>query len=354
MLRLILLRVLETFFRHRWSYLLTLGLPILAGILFFLFVPASYQVRGTIYVQSESLLTTLSSDREVQQFVSPSQATLSEILSLVYTESFVESVLRNTKLSDRLTASPRSRDRVIEEYRRAMTVTAEGSNIVVFRAEDEDGELAQQLASETMKAYVQWRTNFERTDSEVAQGFFSELITRYDEELAIAEQDLRDYLLNYPDPLRGERSSEEKFEIARLQQAVDQATDRLTEARDREENARLALAKVNSSTLQEYLVIDAPTVPEVPPSRLRRAVLVLGVATALGLLLVIARLALAVAVDRSLYFPIDVQRGLKQPALAMLPLQFGKATGKAGKRQPTTAQDATTQSASKTVSPAKG
>ncbi len=349
-----MLRLLETFFRHRWSYLMTAALPIVAGVLFFLFVPAGYQVRGTIYVQGESLLTTLSSERQVQQFTTPSQATLSEVTSLLNTESFVEAVLQNTNLRDRLSAGPRERDRLLEEYRQAMLVTAEGSNIVVFTAEDNDPVVAQQLATETMNAYVQWRINFERTDSEVAQTFFSELIARYDEELAIAEQDLRDYLLNYPDPVRGERASEEKFEISRLQGLVDEATARLTEARDKEENARLALAKVNSNALQEYLVIDAPSVPNTPPSVAKRAMLILSVFTVLGLILALARLGLAIMLDRSLYFPIDVQHSLKQVALGMLPFQGANGVGQAGRRKASAAQDPNAPPSSGQVSTAKG
>lgn len=352
MLRLILLRVLETFFRSRWTYLLTVLLPLVAGVLFFVFVPAGYKVRGTIYVQRESLLTTLASDREVRQFTTPSQATLSEISSLLNTESFAVSVLQNTNLRDGLDQGPRAKDRLLEEYRKAMTILAEGSNIVVIGAEDPDPLVAQQLASETMNAYVRWRIDFERADSEAAQTFFADLIARYEDQLAESEQDLRDYLVMYPDPVRGARSSEEEFEIQRLQAAVDEAETRAQEARQKEEDARLALAKVNSNALQEYLVIDAPSVPNAPPSVVRRAALILGVFMALGLVLAVARLVLAIILDRSLYFPIDVQYGLKQTTLAMLPLR--RATGGAKGRRQSAAQDPNAQPSQGQVSPAKG
>lgn len=354
MLRLILLRVFETFFRRRWSYILTAILPLVVGGLVFVFVPAAYKVRGTIYVQRESLLTTLASERDIPQFTAPSQATLSEVLSLLGTESFAMTVLQNTDLRDKLDDGPQAKERILEEYRKALVVTAEGNNIVVFSAEDTNPVLAQQLAGETMNAYVQWRINFERADSEAAQTFFADLITRYEEQLGQAEQDLRDYLITYPDPVRGSRSSEEQFEINRLEEVVAEARARVTDTRDKEEDARLALAKVNSNALQEYLVIDAPVVPPVPPSVLKRLALILGIAFVVGLMLALARLAVAVTLDRSLYFPIDTRHGLKQETLAMLPQGDGTRAGKAGRRRASASQDPNSQPASGQVSPVKG
>lgn len=353
MLRLILLRVLETFFRNRWSYVLTLLLPLVAAVLVFLFVPANYRVRGTIYVQRESLLTSLSAVEQPRQWTSPAQATLSEVTSLINTESFVVAVLQTTPLGAELEKGPRVREEVLREYRRAVRVFAEGNNIVVFTADDPDAALAQQLATETMNAYVQWRINFERTDGEVARQFFADQIARYEEQLADAEQAIREYLLLYPDPERGGRSSEELFEISRLQQSVDEATERLTDAREREESARLALAKVNSDALQEYLVIDAPSVPTSPPSELRRALVIFGAFLVLGLFLALGRLLLVIALDRGLYFPIDVHHGLRQPTLAMLP-GHTPARGKAsGKRRQAAAQDAGAQASQGQASPVK-
>lgn len=353
MIRLILLRVLEAFFRHRWSYAVIIGAAMLVGVLVFILVPADYQVRGTIYVQRESLLTTLASDRQVRQFTTPSQATLSEITSLLNTETFALTVLNNTDLRERVNESRRELEEVLIEYRRDVFVSAEGSNIVVISAQNPNPYLAQQLAAETMKAYVDWRVNFERADSATAQRFFAEQITLYEEQLARAERELRDYLLLYPDPVRGGRSSEEVFEIERLQRAITEASDRVSDARDKEEDARLALAKVNSDSFQEYLVIDAPAVPNSPPSVLRRAVLILGVFTVLGVILAAVRLALAIITDRTFHFPTDVRYGVHQPTLAMLPFQGKSDTGRSRKRKAAEAQTGNPQTTGSTVSPAK-
>lgn len=354
MLRLVILRLTEALFRRRWSYLMTLLVPLLLAVPVYIFVPPNYKVRGTVYVQSESLLTALSTETNTPSWVNFAQQTLSEAQSLLYTESFASSVIDKTAWRDKLYISPKEREKVIEEYRKAVTISAEGNNIVVFSAEDPDPLVAVQLATETMNAYVAWRTNFIRTDSEIAQNFFTDLVARYEEDLARAEQDLRDYLMLYPDPVRGTRSSEEQFEIDRLTSAVSDAADRVRDAREKEENARLAYTKATTGALQEYLVIDAPSVPTDPPSRLMRIALIFGGGFALGMFLVIARLALTLAVDRSLYFPLDVLHGLKQTTLALLPLERSQLKGKAGSRKAVPAEDPNAQPSSGQVSPAKG
>lgn len=354
MLRLVILRLTEAFFRRRWSYLLTLLVPLLLAIPVYIFVPPNYKVRGTVYVQSESLLTSLSTETNTPSWVNFAQQTLSEAQSLLYTESFAAGVIDKTAWRDSLYISPKEREQIIEDYRMAVSVSAEGNNIVVFSAEDPDPVVAVQLATETMNAYVAWRTNFIRTDSEIAQNFFTDLVARYEDDLALAEQDLRDYLLLYPDPVRGSRSSEEQFEIDRLTSAVSDASARVRDAREKEENARLAFTKATTGSLQEYLVIDAPSVPTDPPSRLTRIALIFGGGLALGLLLSIARLALALTVDRSLYFPLDVLHGLKQTTLALLPLEGARGKGKAGSRKAAPSEDPNAQPSPGQVSPAKG
>lgn len=348
MIRLILLRVLETFFRRPWAYIWPALLAVAAGVLFFLLVPAEYQVRGTIYVQRESLLTALASDRQVRQFTTPANETMSEIFSLLNTNTFAITVLENTNLREQLTLSPRERDQVIKDYRTAMMIHSEGTNIVVVTATDKDALLAQQMAVATMDAYVQWRVNFERADSQIAQQFFVELIERYEDQLSEAERELRNYLLIYPDPVRGSRSSEEVFEIDRLQRAVNESFARVALARGKEEDARLALAKVDSESTQEYLIIDAPSIPNAPPSVLRRAITLIVGAAAVGIVLSLVRLLLAIILDRSFYFPLDVQYGLKHTTLATLPYGLNP-----GGREASKSQDENAQASAVQISPVK-
>lgn len=59
MIRLVFLRLLENYFQHRWLYLLPVLIMFIAGVAYPFVVPASYVAEGTVYVQPETLLSSL-------------------------------------------------------------------------------------------------------------------------------------------------------------------------------------------------------------------------------------------------------------------------------------------------------
>jgi len=59
MFQLVLLRITETYFRHRWLYLLPIALMTVVGLIYPITVSSTYMTSGTIYVQDETLLATL-------------------------------------------------------------------------------------------------------------------------------------------------------------------------------------------------------------------------------------------------------------------------------------------------------
>ncbi|MCU0489978.1 MAG: hypothetical protein MUD01_00105 [Chloroflexaceae bacterium] len=321
MLRLIALRLLESFFHHRWRYLLPLVLMVAASGVFLLVAPPQFEARGAVYVQRETLLGTLSAVRDggSYQWSSPSQMTTTEVNALLRTDTFARSIIANTKWADRLQQGPREIDQVLIDFRRAVRVQAEGNNTVFFIGSDDNPELAQQLAGQTMRAYVDWRATSDRKDSEVAQAFFADLMKRYNAELEEKRQELRDYLIANPDPVRGDRPSEQKVEINRLEAAVDEATKRVNETREKEENARLSLSKATSDALQNYRVIDEPVLPNQPPSLLRRVAFTVGGFLAGGVLLSLLWMLFNIFVERRLVFPIDAHYGINAPVLALIP-----------------------------------
>ena len=59
MIRLVILRILESYFRHRFLYLIPIVIMAGVGALAFLTADSSYISLGVIYVRKESLLTSL-------------------------------------------------------------------------------------------------------------------------------------------------------------------------------------------------------------------------------------------------------------------------------------------------------
>ena len=64
--------------------------------------------------------------------------------------------------------------------------------------------------------------------------------------------------------MRGDRPLLEQVQIKRLEEAVSLATTRLTNAMEKEDSAKLALAQAEGKARQTYLVIDTPIAASKP------------------------------------------------------------------------------------------
>jgi uncharacterized protein involved in exopolysaccharide biosynthesis len=331
MIKLIALRLLENFFRHRWLYLLAPTLMLAAGIAFATLVPQEYEASGTMMIEKESLLATLTSNgNAATMWRTPASITVGELQELLATDAFVRAAIAKTGLEAQMGGDQQSVRQTFDEFRNSLLVVPLGDKLMEVRATHADPALAQQIAAATVDSYIQWQINKGYQESVVAQGFFANLIAPLQEELQTARDNMQVYLENYPEPLRGERPPEEQMEIARLASEITRSEERLTETLKAEEQARLALAKSESITRQTYLVIDNPVLPEFDFSLIRAAIIVVAF-TMVGVFLSLAALAVNAVLDRTLRWPVDVRQALNLPLLATL----GSDTPKGARRTAT-------------------
>jgi uncharacterized protein involved in exopolysaccharide biosynthesis len=321
MLRLFILRIFESYFRHRWLYLLPLVIMVAGAIAYFFISKPTYIARGILYIQNESLLSTLTDLGESTGtfWVSPAQTISSEISELLQTDAFIRAIVQSTDLEDAMSEGRSGVKTVIEEVREDVWVEPIGNNQLVVSASYEDPVIAYQYVEATIENYLNWKTNIQRTEAEAAQEFFKNLIVQYEAELEDAQLEMRQYLEEYPEPIVGERSGIEQLEIDRIQAGIDLAATRYAKALDRQEDTQLALTKVESDVRQTYLLIDAPNIPEEPEYSLKKIVFNMGAFVAAGVFLSAAAIFGGVILDRSFRFPIDVTQRLELPVLAMIP-----------------------------------
>ena len=104
MVRLVLLRLLESYFRHRWLYLLPIVFMAGAALVYILNMPPTYVVSGTLYIQNDNLLSSLTDIRnDGFSYVTPAQATMIRIWAVKNTVDAAASRMslndssRNTK-----------------------------------------------------------------------------------------------------------------------------------------------------------------------------------------------------------------------------------------------------------------
>jgi uncharacterized protein (TIGR02284 family) len=320
MMRLVILRILETYYRHRWLYLLPILVLTAAGIAAVLLAKPNYISRGVLYVQKGSLLATLTSVRQdTITFITPAEQTAEEIMDLLGTDAFVRAVVRQTNLEPEMAEGPRAVRQLMRDVRKAVWATDQGDNQVMVAAAYEDAEIAHQLATATIESYMQWRINADRAESVAAQAFFTDLIASYQADLDEARRELEAFLEAYPEPLRGVRATSERVQLARLESAIELATTRYANALDKEENARLATAQAESDVRQSYVVIDAPVLADEPERSMREMAIHMLVFFGAGVILAGVAIAGGTLLDRSFRFPIDVHHQLELPVLAQVP-----------------------------------
>ena len=320
MVRLILLRLLESYFRHRFLYLLPIVLMLMIGAAYVVLTPPKYFTSGTLYVQNQTLLTSLTSkDGSGFSWTTPAQATVNDLHELLQTDAFVRFALQATPLEAKMSGGPQQVSDTIQEFRTSVDFQVLGDNLVMFSGKHKNPQTAQQIAMAALNTYVQWKLNAENQDSTVAQDFFAKIMSPYQAELDQDRADLTNYLNQHPQPIRGERPASEQVQIDLLQAKVNKAADQLANAKANQEQARLAQAKAESSVHQNYSVIDAPVVPLQPTTSKRDMLKTIGLFLAAGLLLSIMGIGGGSLLDRSFRFPIDVRHGLELPVLAMTP-----------------------------------
>ncbi|NNJ11087.1 lipopolysaccharide biosynthesis protein [Chloroflexales bacterium ZM16-3] len=321
MVRIVLLRLLESYFRHRWLYVLPIVIAVVAGGVYVLSIPPEYSASGQIYVSQTNLLADLtSSNTSGSWWVSAAQSTVTEIDELMGTQAFVRTVIQKTDLEQDMSAGPDAVAETISYVRDILSTQAVGDKLVEISATGDDPDLVYQVVTSTMDAYVQWKINSGYQESIAARTFFDNLITPYQGELDQARNDLVAFLSAHPTPVRGDRPPAEQMELDRLQQAVQAADDRLSTARGNEESARLSQVQSESVTKQTYMVIDQPQIPQEAAVSSKTIISNMAIFLVVGIFLMVVGVAGGALIDRSLRFPIDVRHGLSLPVLAMVPV----------------------------------
>lgn len=316
MLRLVVLRILESYFRHRWLYLMPIVLMGAMSVVYVLNLKPVYQAGGVIYVQNESLISSLNAI-EYSDFgwVTPAELYSQELLDLLQTDSFVRALIQQTDLEQELTRSDVDVEELIKETRKSVWPQPIGNNQMLVVAIHEDAKIAYQLVNAAIEGHIQWQINASRNESAAAQDFFATMIVTYKADVDTARAELERYLLAHPLPVRGERTEVEALEIDQLQGSLALAENRYASALDKEESARLLLTEVESDVRQTYVLLDAPQLPDRPESSTKDMLVIVVIFLAAGVLMVGAGIVGGALLDNTFRYPIDVENLVGLPVL---------------------------------------
>ncbi len=314
--RYMVVRMLDSFFRRWWLYLIPVVLLVGLGASKVAAAKSTYVASGTVNVASSTLLSTLSDVRGNPSYGydTPATATGKQLNALVQTDQFVRDVAATAGLNGQLSSGLITLDQV----RAAVTSFAAGPNVLKVSATYADPATAQKLATATINRYIEMVLGSEVSDSTAAQSFYSQLAAKYKSEVTTARQRLEDYFAAHPSTPGKPRPDQEISDLSNLNSNATQAENRYNQAVGKSEDAQSSIQQVKSDINQRLRIVDAPQAG-IKQAQLKKSLLSFGMFFLIGLLLTLGMVVIATVLDRSVRNAVDVRDRLGLRLLATIP-----------------------------------
>lgn len=323
MIRLFLIRVLDTFFRAPLLYLMPVMLLGVYGIVNVVLEKPTYITATSIYIRPNQTVETLLHRQRNEEniYFSIAEITAGELNAYFQSEQFMNDVLARINLDDPAFAvSTMSDERKFMDYLSENTVAfAAGTfkvEVVVF---NESPYLAEGIASEVFEVYLQRKIDRSMADSASTEAIVASLLNNYDRRIDSIEGELERYYLAHPFPetLGVNRRDIEEFQIERLTNALEIAKNRREAAILQLDSTDLIQFTTESVVRQTYLLLDAPFEPIKLTSRTAQLLGVIRL-TAIGFAGGMVLLAAVALFSRRILMPIDMMNLTDAPVLAIV------------------------------------
>lgn len=246
----------------------------------------------------------------------PAQGTARLINEQLQTDAFIDEVARRAGLAEVVSDGVLRRD-VIRSRVRA---DAAGQNNLTVSATWADPQTALGLVEATTTGYGEYLNELAVADSLEAVQFWTERRQAAENEAALAEETLNEYIAALPPLGEGdERPTEQVLELQRLNTALDRALTAVRDGQGAIDEAQFNANQAASSSAREFVLIDAPNVPLEPASIRRDQVVAIVTFGALGVIIALAALVLTTATDRSVRTRSQLRQAGNVDVVAVIP-----------------------------------
>lgn len=319
--RRLFLRFFDNYFAHFWRNILPFFLMAIFGIIYFFNSKPTYLSHGVLYVQDDSLLTTLTNVRSNNYiWVSRGQTVIEQFDSLIQTDAFARAILMRTNWEQDLQDGAPLGE-LLDAVRQNLWGEIKGEKQVHIVAQSDDPEIAFQLADAAIVLYRQWKVNLAVSDINNSVAFLESVEADYQEELKSAEAALRTYFIEHPDPAFGiRRPAEESTQIEILRDDISVAERRILETRAQIDLIKLDQTQTTQEVENTYLLVDAPKMPREAEYTMLQRIIVLFIFFGMGILLSIGAGVGSTLMDKTYRYPVDVHTDLYLPVLGIVPI----------------------------------
>jgi capsular polysaccharide biosynthesis protein len=309
-------RLLETFFRRWWLYLLPLVLFSAVGVMKGVNSGHGFTSTGVIDVSRGTLLSQLTSIRgENFGYETPANSTAGTMSSLLRTDQFMTEIAESAGVGEQLARG----EMTPAALRMAIHVTPSTDTLLGVQATTDDPELSARLAKATIDRFVDYVVSGDVSESKAAEGFFARQLAEDETAVQKARADLQAYALAHPGGPTESRALDEQIEIQRLTGAVNSAESQYQTTQQKANEARLATEQAASDVSQRLRIVDEPDVPTKPEPRIQTAVMTVAIFVFVGMLLAFGAVVLGTVTDRSLRTGDDIEQLLGLSVIAVVP-----------------------------------
>ena len=252
---------------------------------------------------------------DIAYFETPASGTARLINEQLQTDSFIDDVAARAGLADAVENDVTLRN----DLRARIGAGAVGNNNLTIDATWDDPETAFRLVDATIQGYSDYIVEVATIDSTEAVRFWTTRLDEAEADRAAAEDALQAYVGQLPEPLDGQRTTEEVLAIQRLNSAIDAAIDSTDTAQTAIDDAEFAEVQARSESSRLLRVIDEPTVASAPTAVRRDQLISVAMFTLLGIVISLAALVLSTAIDRSIRSRSQLARLTGADAVAVIP-----------------------------------
>ncbi len=326
MIRRILLRITESYFRHPLLYLLPILVMLILGAVWLTVREETYIARGSIAVNTNTV-TEKSLGIGANNFFwkTPAEATAQQFDELLSSDAMIRAIISYTDLESDLADPTVTQDSVIESARNSVWVAPIGHQHFAVYGSGETPEVAYQLVEATMSVYLDWHRSLDLVDARSSVDFFTSV---YDADMADfedAQAKLEEFLVNNPEPVRGDRTQIEEVEIKNLERNANDASVRVASSRTRLAYSEQVFELAQTEAGDNYQVVDRPGMPTDPAQSLTQSIVSVALFGALGVVLSGMFLAFNALRDHTLRYPVDIAESFGIVTLARIPIDPNQA-----------------------------
>ena len=314
----IVVRLLETFFRRWYFYLVPFVAIVGLGLSNVSSTPTEFSSAGVITTSNASLLSELTEvgTRTPFTFETAASLTSRKISSLLGTDDFARRVAVGAGAGAALDSGAIT----LNSIRFSITTYPAGDELLTVKATTISAELSQRLAQSTIDTYIDEVIDVELTQAKTAETVLKNRLDRHERELETARTALADYVRENPEPaLGGDRPFDEQVTIDQLSSTVERADMQFAETMNQYEEAQLVTEQTQADIDQRIRVVDPPQTPLVPEPKLRTTVLKMVLFMILGALMTITLVAVVTALDHTVRREADIEAQVGLDVVATVP-----------------------------------